>query len=653
MIDHPFDDTMGSIEVHELTKYYFEPMRLGRLTSRAHLSQPAVDHVSLYIKPGELFGLIGPNGAGKTTLIKMLATLIVPTDGWAKINGHDLLQDNAVKASIGLVTSDERSFFWRLTGRQNLEFFAQLHNLPHESTASSINETLESLDLAQQADKRFMTYSTGMRQRLAIARAMLHHPRILFLDEPTRGLDPASTQHLRDLIRNKLVDQQGITVLMTTHDLDEASRLCDRIAILYQGKVRACGSLEQLRATLESDNRFVLQVRGLSEPVKSQITQKLSTIQIQENSDNPRVLRNTQISIPANHSEQSLNSILDILRSHNIDVVSAQMEQTTLDEIFNAHTSSIIHSNLNSGNTSPSFSLNITTDTSNPRPGTNYSYLSNRSMGTKNISIRLVGAFIKRDFLNESSYPFSFILQILNVLFSTGVFYFISRVLDGANITTLAEFNNNYFAFVLTGIAFAGYFNTGLSSFAGSIRQAQTTGTLEAMLTTPTRIEAIILSSAAWDYLFTTIRLMVYLGAGMALFGLSFPMINIASVMLVITLTILSFGSIGIIAASFIMILKRGDPITWLFGAFSNFLGGVYYPVSILPAGLQWIAGLLPITYGLDALRKALLQGASIVDLLPQITALIIFSIVLLPLSLYLFMAAVKQAKIDGSLSQY
>ncbi|MBN2134868.1 MAG: ABC transporter ATP-binding protein, partial [Acidobacteria bacterium] len=164
------------------------PFRKRRYTT-------AVQDVSLNIKEGEFFGLLGANGAGKTTLIKLLCSLVIPTSGSAGIFGHDILkEEQAVKKLVGLVSSEERSFYWRLTGRENLEFFAALYHLDISQAGRRIDELLRIVGLDKHADVRFQGYSTGMRQKLAIARGLLSEPKILFVDEPTRSLDPVSAR---------------------------------------------------------------------------------------------------------------------------------------------------------------------------------------------------------------------------------------------------------------------------------------------------------------------------------------------------------------------------------------------------------------------------------------------------------------------------
>jgi ABC-2 type transport system permease protein len=262
-------------------------------------------------------------------------------------------------------------------------------------------------------------------------------------------------------------------------------------------------------------------------------------------------------------------------------------------------------------------------------------------------------AFLSRDFRLELSYRFSFFLQFFGIFFSVFLFYFLSLLLGEAASPYLQEYGGNYFAFVLIGIAFSGYFGVGLSSYAGSIREAQTMGTLEAILMTPTRLSTMVLASSLWDYLMTTFRVLVYLAIGVVAFGLDLGQGNLPAALVVLVLTVVSFSSLGILSASFIMVLKRGDPVTWLFNSLASLLGGVYYPIGIMPVWLQQIAGLLPITYALRAMRLALLQGASVGDLLPDLAALAGFSVVLLPISLLAFRFAVHRAKVDGSLTYY
>jgi len=226
----------------------------------------AVDRVDLAMRKGEIFGLVGPNGAGKTTLIKMLTTLVMPTSGHARVGDYDVVKgERHVRQLVGLVTSNERSFYWRLTGRQNLEFFAALYQIPRTKARHWVKELLGLLDLSDKGDERFDSYSTGMRQRLAMARGLLSKPSILFMDEPTKGVDPIGAAQIIEMIRGPVMDLWKPTVLITSHNLTEIQRLCNRIALLHHGQIIACGDFGHLRSLASTGERYRLAVRKLSD----------------------------------------------------------------------------------------------------------------------------------------------------------------------------------------------------------------------------------------------------------------------------------------------------------------------------------------------------------------------------------------------------
>lgn len=226
-------ESLYAVETVELTKYFHSG------------GVKALKNVNLKIKQGEIIALLGPNGAGKTTLLKILSTLVLPTSGTAYVKGYEITQcEDDVKKSIGLVTGEERSFYWRLTGRQNLEFFATLCNLKK----NRINERLDYLfDLfeIENPDKRFYTYSAGIKQRFGLIRCLLHEPDVLLMDEPTKSLDPFSSKNLREFIREILVKKTGKTVLFTTHRLEEIKDFCDSVALMSKGEIIACGKLSE------------------------------------------------------------------------------------------------------------------------------------------------------------------------------------------------------------------------------------------------------------------------------------------------------------------------------------------------------------------------------------------------------------------------
>lgn len=262
-------------------------------------------------------------------------------------------------------------------------------------------------------------------------------------------------------------------------------------------------------------------------------------------------------------------------------------------------------------------------------------------------------AFLIRDFHIETSYRSAFLLNFGTILLSAITFFFISELIGQAASPYLAEYDGDYFSFVIIGIALSGYFGVGLNSFGRKLREAQTTGTLEAMIMTPAPVSIIIIGSALWSYVLTTIRVLLYLLIGVILFTLDLQGANYAAALVTLFLSIIAFASIGIIAAAIIMVVKRGEAITLLFGTFANLVGGIYYPVAILPDWLQMISRLIPITYAVRAMRLSLLTGASWSDIWPDLLALLIFIVVLVPFSLFVFQYAVEQARREGTLTHY
>jgi ABC-2 type transport system ATP-binding protein len=291
----------------------------------------AVDGVNLEVEEGEFFGLLGPNGAGKTTLIKLLCCLVIPSSGTAQVFGHDILkEEQAVKNLVGLVSSEERSFFWRLTGRENLQFFASLYHLSGKAARQRINELLDLMDLTDRGDTRFQNYSTGMRQKLAIARGLLSNPKLLFVDEPTRSIDPISAQAIRHFLKENAASK-GKTIVLATHNLTEAEQLCDRLAIMDQGRVIAVGTVRELRSLFQRHQEYGLEVRRLSESILPQLNQIEGVINCCV-IDQQNGVSNVELKI-SNHSTV-LPQVLQIMVQNGTEICGCQLRELPLEEIF-------------------------------------------------------------------------------------------------------------------------------------------------------------------------------------------------------------------------------------------------------------------------------------------------------------------------------
>jgi ABC-2 type transport system ATP-binding protein len=227
----------------------------GRGWRKRGMSVTALDEVSLEIPTGEVHGLLGPNGAGKTTLVKILSTVLLPTKGSASVLGHDVV-DAAVRVRriIGIVFGGERGLYLRLTARQNLEYWAALYRVPANSSPGRVNELLERTGLTERADERVETYSRGMKQRLHLARGLIGDPEVLFLDEPTTGMDPVAAREFRSLVEE--LNAEGRTILLTTHDMVEAEAVCDRVTLIDRGRVIATETPRSLSAVISRFERI-------------------------------------------------------------------------------------------------------------------------------------------------------------------------------------------------------------------------------------------------------------------------------------------------------------------------------------------------------------------------------------------------------------
>jgi ABC-2 type transport system ATP-binding protein len=323
----------AALSVQNITKRYTR--RRPRWTSKiAEDGTHALRDVSFTVREGEVLGLLGPNGAGKTTLLKIISTMLYPDSGTVSLFGQDILhRPDESRRKMGLVTSDERSFYWRLSGRQNLRFFAALYGLPKQLAASRIDNLFETLGLSQAADRPFHGYSSGMKQKMAIARGLLADPAVVMYDEPTRALDPLSARTIRQWIIHKRLESPRQTHLIATNLMHEAEQLCDRVLIISRGSVIALGSIAEIRqrSTAGTAATHRITCRGnLSEALNgpdeqsgifsvSTISRKHDTLEIRVHTDG---------------SGQGLSQVLRWILDSGAEVVRCESEEPTFDELF-------------------------------------------------------------------------------------------------------------------------------------------------------------------------------------------------------------------------------------------------------------------------------------------------------------------------------
>jgi ABC-2 type transport system ATP-binding protein len=338
-----------AIEAHQLVKKFPARPGTGDKPTEATPAQPrkrswwpfgkrepkslftAVNGVDLQIQRGEIFGLLGPNGAGKSTTIRMLCTLLEPTSGTARVNGFDVVaQANDVRRSLGTVLAGERSIYWKLTGRENLEYFAALYHIPQAIAKKRVDELIERMELKDRANELVEKYSTGMRQRVAIAKALLARPPILLLDEPTLGLDPQAARNLRELIAQ--LKQEGHTILLTTHYMEEADQLSDRIGIIDTGKVIALDTPEGLKRRIDQKEVIRLEVTGWQE----YIGEKLRTLSEVSN----LVARKQaeadlwEVNLQSNNSRAVLPKLVESISQNGTRLVNMNIVKPSLEDVF-------------------------------------------------------------------------------------------------------------------------------------------------------------------------------------------------------------------------------------------------------------------------------------------------------------------------------
>jgi ABC-2 type transport system ATP-binding protein len=324
-----------ALEVNKVSKTFYPPTSwLRRSGKNGSGAKQALNNLSLEVNEGEIVGLLGPNGAGKTTLSKIITTLIHPSEGEVRLFGVDVRNDPyAARGMMGLVTCDERSFYWRLTGRQNLRFFGALYGVSEHDIEERSAEILATLDLTHAADRPYHSYSSGMKQKLAIARGLLSHPRLLIYDEPTRSLDPLSAHNIRSWIQQQRKKYPEQTHLLATNQLIEAELLCDRVFIIYGGKLVAQGTVEEIRALadLSDFDEFKIDIK-CSEDFRpsGDVEQHPDISRVRFN----KISNGASILFTAKRGGDALNAMLqDIIKSGGL-VISCTTKERAFDDVF-------------------------------------------------------------------------------------------------------------------------------------------------------------------------------------------------------------------------------------------------------------------------------------------------------------------------------
>ena len=322
----------NAIEVRGLTKV-FKATKGREKGGEKKAVVTAVDHLNFEVKAGELFGLLGPNGAGKTTTIRMLSTILIPDEGEATVGGHSVTkQESKVRAILGVITGGDRGLYWRLSGRDNLMFFARLYNMPDRAAKERIDLLLETVGLTERADDLVERYSRGMRQRLHIARGLIHDPPIVLMDEPTLGLDPAVSRSLRDIIKTKLQKEQGKTIMLTTHYMWEAESMCDRIAIINHGGIIAMGTPDEIKGSVKLGSSLSIKVTAFP----SSVVFAIESMDGVEKVVNEGTAEDgtSNVKILGHNLGGNVAPIVDLLVKNGVQVLSFEQRSPSLEDAY-------------------------------------------------------------------------------------------------------------------------------------------------------------------------------------------------------------------------------------------------------------------------------------------------------------------------------
>jgi ABC-2 type transport system ATP-binding protein len=322
---------IGTVRVEALSKSYQVRQRKGLFKSQKS-SVEALQSVSLDVQAGEVFGLLGPNGAGKTTLIKILTTLLLPTAGDAWVNGyHVLRQENQVRASVGCMLMGERGLYWKLTGRENLEYFGALYHLPPDERKRKAQEIIELLGLKDLADRTVETYSSGQKMSLAFGKALINDAPLLVLDEPTNTLDVPSASELRATVRD--LNAQGKTIIYTTHIMSEAETLCNRVAIIDHGQLLALGTIAELKASLGRSQ--VTRIEGV---ITSKSLAAIRQLPEVEQASRTSLETIDLLTVVTRQGHENLPQLIETLNRTGALIQKIAPEEVTLEDVFIAKT---------------------------------------------------------------------------------------------------------------------------------------------------------------------------------------------------------------------------------------------------------------------------------------------------------------------------
>jgi ABC-type multidrug transport system ATPase subunit/ABC-type multidrug transport system permease subunit len=601
--------------------------RVSKTFRRGAQSVTAVSEVSLALGGGEVVLLLGPNGAGKSTLLRMIAGLIEPSSGAIEFDGRSHERASArLQRDIGWCSSEERSFYPRLSGLENLRLFAALHGIDRAAADERIRALSERFGSARVLDRPFQACSTGERQKLNVIRALLHEPRLLLLDEPARSLDAASRAVLADVV-SEFAARADRLVLLAGHDFEGLEALAQRVVILDGGREVLAGSMAEIAAHLGQASWHVVFRSSAA------CSRAIGAYPGWHRGTRPEIAI-----VPAPEAEMS-REMIDCAARFARDLVSLERhEGPSIHDLLVLVGSG---ERIEGPRTAPATSRARTIEHDAPvRPRAS--------------AVRALLALTRRDRLIFLTHRFQVGLRVGLLAAWVLSIYFVSKLVDRSSPQVAGVLSGDYFTYALLGMTFLRIMQVCLIQMASALREEQLQGTLEPLVASGQSSFVLLLGALAWPISSECAGLALVFGSGAWILSADLAGANFAAAAIAGAATVLAMVQWGVLSASFVIAFKRGDPIALLVNLISIGLSGVYFPVALLPEWLRPLPRVLPLTWGLDAVRAAMMHGAGFDSpvYLRALSGLLVLIVLLAPIAWWTQRRAFAHARRAGTLAQ-
>ena len=592
----------------------------ARAVTRVYKAKPepvtALGGVDLDVEPGEYFGLLGPNGAGKTTLIKILTTLLLPTSGTARVAGFDVVTETAkIRRVINMVAGGEQSGYGLLTLREQLWMFSQFYGLTYREGWRKVDELIEITGLVEQKDQKVRTLSTGQRQKLNFARGLLNDPWVLFLDEPTLGLDVAAARDLREHTLAWKAAAPGRTLLLTTHYMVEAEQLCDRIAIVDRGRILALGTPEELRRRVQGESIFRIELdqmpSGGGLAAIGELPGVLSAVRADEDGADGAGADRVALKV-ALADDSALTSVVTAVAERGSQLVGLAKSEPSLEDVF----VELVGRGFGDGRWQGSGVMTTygSTQATNSRDAADWSRGRVIRMNLRAVFGRAYPRII--GLTREPSWLF---FEIFLPFLAVSAFVFVYRALDAPE---------EYIGFVVVGGAMTAFWLNVVWMMAAQFYWEKDQGNLELYFSAPMHLMSILAGMAIGGLVMTSSRALAVIAIGSLLYGVTYDIQQPWLLVVVFFMTMIPLYGLGMLFASlFLMWGREANHFAELLQEPIYFLGGVNFPLAAIGPLAGLMIATLPLAVGLDAMRQLVFAGSETQGVLPVGTEIAILGV--------------------------